>query len=137
MSKVVVIGAGQAGASLVARLRAKGFTGDVTLIGEEHVPPYQRPPLSKAYLLGEMEADRLFLRPASYYADNHIALHTDATAVSIDRADHKVIAAGASWDYDHLVLCTGAVPHRLPPAIGGLLDGVFVARTMSEARVSV
>ncbi|MDJ0821950.1 MAG: FAD-dependent oxidoreductase [Paracoccaceae bacterium] len=132
MSKVVVIGAGQAGASLVARLRSKGFTGDVTLIGEEHVPPYQRPPLSKAYLLGEMEADRLFLRPASYYADNHIALHTDATAVSIDRADHKVIAAGHSWDYDHLVLCTGAVPRRLPPAIGGLLEGVFVARTMSD-----
>ena len=63
MSHVVVIGAGQAGSSLVARLRAKGFDGQITLLGEEPLPPYQRPPLSKAYLLGEMEPDRLLLRP--------------------------------------------------------------------------
>ncbi len=67
MSHVVVIGAGQAGASVVARLRAKGHEGPITLIGEEPVPPYQRPPLSKGYLLGEMEADRLMLRSPEFY----------------------------------------------------------------------
>jgi 3-phenylpropionate/trans-cinnamate dioxygenase ferredoxin reductase component len=66
MSHIVVIGAGQAGASLVAKLRNSGFDGDLTLIGAEPVPPYQRPPLSKAYLLGEMEPERLFLRPESF-----------------------------------------------------------------------
>ena len=69
MKNIVVVGAGQAGASLVARLRAKGFDGAITLLGEEPVPPYQRPPLSKAYLLGEMDMERLFLRPESFYAD--------------------------------------------------------------------
>ena len=61
MNHVIVVGAGQAGASCVARLRSKGFDGQITLIGEESVPPYQRPPLSKAYLLGEMDRDRLYL----------------------------------------------------------------------------
>ena len=63
MAGVVVVGAGQAGSSLVAKLRALGYEGKVTLIGEEHAPPYQRPPLSKKYLLGEMDLERLYLRP--------------------------------------------------------------------------
>ncbi|MEQ9675465.1 MAG: FAD-dependent oxidoreductase, partial [Roseovarius indicus] len=66
MPGIVVIGAGQAGASLVTKLRALGYEGKIALIGEEHVPPYQRPPLSKKYLLGEMELERLFLRPESF-----------------------------------------------------------------------
>ncbi len=94
MDQIVVIGAGQAGASLVARLRTLGHTGKITLIGEEGAPPYQRPPLSKKYLLGEMELERLYLRPASYYADNNITLHTGETAVAIDRADKVVISDG-------------------------------------------
>ncbi|MGB1209211.1 MAG: FAD-dependent oxidoreductase, partial [Paracoccaceae bacterium] len=69
MSGVIVIGAGQAGASCVARLRAKGYDKEITLIGDEPVPPYQRPPLSKAYLLGDMTAERLYLRPEAFYAD--------------------------------------------------------------------
>ena len=74
MAHVIVVGAGQAGASLVAKLRSVGFVGDVTLIGAEKVPPYQRPPLSKAYLLGEMAEERLYLRPAEFYADQGINL---------------------------------------------------------------
>ncbi|MCP4818439.1 MAG: FAD-dependent oxidoreductase, partial [Shimia sp.] len=66
MTHVVVIGAGQAGSSCVAKLRNSGFEGDITLIGAEPVPPYQRPPLSKKYLLGEMDLERLFLRPESF-----------------------------------------------------------------------
>ncbi|MBV7394424.1 NAD(P)/FAD-dependent oxidoreductase [Mameliella sediminis] len=132
MSDIVVIGAGQAAASLVARLRSKGHEGKITLIGEEPVPPYQRPPLSKDYLLGKMELERLFLRPEAFYAENGIELLTSETAVSIDRADKKVVAGGEAISYDHCVLCTGSVPRRLPGAIGGELDGVHVVRTLKD-----
>ena len=132
MSDVVVIGAGQAAASLVARLRSKGHEGKITLIGEEPVPPYQRPPLSKDYLLGKMELERLFLRPEAFYAENGIDLRTSDTAVSIDRADKTVIAGGEAISYDHCVLCTGSVPRRLPGAIGGELEGVHVVRTLRD-----
>ena len=132
MANVVVVGAGQAGASCVVRLRSKGFDGQITLIGEEPVPPYQRPPLSKAYLLGEMQKERLFLRPESFYAENGIDLRVNDTVSAIDRGDKVVIAGGHRIDYDHLVLATGSVPRRLPPAIGGVLDGVHVVRTLLD-----
>ena len=132
MEHVVVVGAGQAGAALVAKLRAEGYAGRLTLIGEEHAPPYQRPPLSKKYLLGEMELERLYLRPESFYGENGIELLRDTTAVSIDRAGGRVIADGAALPYDALALCTGAVPRRLPGAIGGELPGVHVVRTLAD-----
>ena len=84
MSHVVVIGAGQAGASLVAKLRKDGFEGEITLIGAEPVPPYQRLPLSKGYLLGDMALERMFLRPESFYAEQDIALKlSDAAIMSL------------------------------------------------------
>ncbi|MEL6377923.1 MAG: FAD/NAD(P)-binding oxidoreductase, partial [Pseudomonadota bacterium] len=86
MSKVVVIGAGQAGSSCVAKLRTLGFEGKITLIGEEAAPPYQRPPLSKKYLLGEMELERLYLRPESYYAENDISLRLSTRVTGVDAA---------------------------------------------------
>ncbi|MDR9393395.1 MAG: FAD-dependent oxidoreductase [Roseovarius sp.] len=132
MQSIVVIGAGQAGSSLVAKLRTLGFTGKVTLIGEEHVPPYQRPPLSKQYLLGEMALERLFLRPESFYAENHIDLHLDETVTAVDRADKVVITGGRQVPYDQLVFTTGSVPRRLPGAIGGELDGVHVVRELKD-----
>lgn len=132
MSGIVVIGAGQAGASLVAKLRAEGYEGPLTLIGEEGAPPYQRPPLSKAYLLGEMEKERLFLRPESFYADNDITLKLADTAVAIDRKGKVVVAGGESIAYDQLAITTGSVPRRLPGAIGGELDGVHVVRTLAD-----
>ncbi|CUH63168.1 Ferredoxin--NAD(P)(+) reductase fdr [Thalassovita gelatinovora] len=132
MKKVVVIGAGQAGSSLVAKLRNEGFTGSITLIGEEHVPPYQRPPLSKKYLLGDMDLERLFLRPESFYSENGITLHLDQVVQSIDRSDKVVITGGQQIAYDDLVLTTGSVPRRLPGAIGGELDGVYVVRDLKD-----
>ncbi|MDJ0826276.1 MAG: FAD-dependent oxidoreductase [Rhodobacter sp.] len=132
MDKIVVIGAGQAGASLVAKLRSLGHTGPITLIGEENAPPYQRPPLSKKYLLGEMELERLYLRPESFYAENAIELLTNDTAIAIDRTDKVVIAGGQQIAYDQLALCTGSVPRRLPGAIGGELGGVHVVRTLAD-----
>ncbi|MBF9051071.1 FAD-dependent oxidoreductase [Roseobacter sp. HKCCD9010] len=132
MSHIVVVGAGQAGAALAAKLRSEGFGGQITLIGEEHVPPYQRPPLSKAYLMGEMALERLYLRPESYYAENGIDLHLDETVNAIDRADKVVIAGGHQSKYDQLALTTGSVPRRLPGSIGGELRGVHVVRTLAD-----
>ncbi len=130
MAGIVVIGAGQAGASCVAKLRALGYEGSLTLIGQEPTPPYQRPPLSKKYLLGEMELERLFLRPESYYAENGIDLRLNETVTAIDRHDRVVIAGGQSVPYDDLVLTTGSVPRRLPASAGGDLDGVYTVRDL-------
>ena len=133
MSGILVIGAGQAGASLVAKLRNLGFDGDITLIGEEPVPPYQRPPLSKAYLLGDMALDRLFLRPESFYADNNITLRTGTRVAEIDRTAKCVrLESGEDISYDQLALTTGSIPNRLPASIGGDLAGVYTVRTLAD-----
>jgi len=130
--QVVVIGAGQAGAALVARLRGQGFDGGITLIGEEAAPPYQRPPLSKAYLLGEMGADRLWLRAPEFYADQRIDLLLGSKVTAIDPVARVVEVGGARLAYDHLALTTGAIPRRLPAAIGGDLGGVYTVRTLAD-----
>ena len=132
MQRIVVIGGGQAGSSLVARLRNAGFEGQIDLICEEPVPPYQRPPLSKKYLMGEMERERLYLRPESFYAENGITLHLSRTAMAIDRAAKTVTVNGDTLAYDQLALTTGSVPRRLPAAIGGALRGVHVVRTLAD-----
>ena len=132
MSHVVVIGAGQAGSSLGAKLRSAGFEGQITLIGEENAPPYQRPPLSKAYLLGEMEKERLFLRPEAYYADNGITLKLGQPVTALDAAARTVTVGGETLSYDHLALTTGSIPRRLPASIGGDLEGVFTVRDLKD-----
>ncbi|QAX30878.1 NAD(P)/FAD-dependent oxidoreductase [Leisingera sp. NJS204] len=132
MSHIVVIGAGQAGSSLVAKLRKDGFDGEITLIGAEAALPYQRPPLSKAYLLGEMELERLFLRPESFYADNNITLKLGQRVTGIDPAAKTVSLGDELIPYDQLALTTGSDPRRLPAAIGGDLDGVYVVRGLTD-----
>jgi len=132
MTHVVVIGAGQAGSSLVAKLRNSGFDGAVTLIGAEPVPPYQRPPLSKAYLLGDMTLDRLFLRPESFYPEHGIDLRLNQRVTGIDPVARTVFVNGEVLGYDHLVLTTGSEPRRLPASIGGTLAGVYVVRDLAD-----
>jgi 3-phenylpropionate/trans-cinnamate dioxygenase ferredoxin reductase component len=132
MTHVVVVGAGQAGVSVVARLRQQGHDGPITLIGAESALPYQRPPLSKGYLLGEMDLDRLTLRSAEYYADQAITLRLGATVTGIDPGRRRITLGTEEMTYDHLVLATGSVPRRLPAAIGGDLRGVHVVRTLSD-----
>jgi 3-phenylpropionate/trans-cinnamate dioxygenase ferredoxin reductase subunit len=132
MSHIVVIGAGQAGSSLVVRLRNGGFDGEITLIGAEPVPPYQRPPLSKTYLTGEMALERLFLRPEAFYGEQGITLKLGHAVDAIDPAAKTVSVAGEVIAYDQLVLTTGSDPRRLPPAIGGDLAGVHVVRTLAD-----
>lgn len=133
MSGIVVVGAGQAGASLVARLRALGHDGRITLIGAEPLPPYQRPPLSKAYLKGEMALERLFLRPQAFYSDNDIDLRLGRAVTALEPVSRSITLDGERIGYDHLVLATGAVPRRLPPAAGGDLPGVHVLRDVADA----
>jgi len=132
MSDIVVIGAGQAGSSLVAKLRNEGFERSVTLVGAEPAPPYQRPPLSKKYLLGEMEVERLYLRPESFYAEQGIDLRLDATVTAIDRAAKEVVMGEARLPYGRLVLTTGSAPRHLPAAIGGTLRGVYTVRDLAD-----
>lgn len=133
MSHFIVIGAGQAGQSIVTTLRGQGFEGEITLIGEEPVPPYQRPPLSKAYLLGEMELDRLFLRPESYYADENITLRMGCKVTGIDPAAKTVSIGDEVLTYDKLALTTGSAPRLLPATIGGDLGGVYTMRTLADS----
>lgn len=132
MTAIVIIGAGQAGAALAAKLRALGHDGTITMIGEEPAPPYQRPPLSKAYLLGEMELERLYLRAPSFWDDQNITLKLGAPVTSIDRTARTVRVGGETIAYDHLALTTGSQPRRLPAAIGGALKGVYTVRSLAD-----
>lgn len=132
MAGVVIIGAGQAAASLAAKLRGLGYKGKVTIIGEERFAPYQRPPLSKAYLLGEMSLERLLLRAPEFWAGHGVTLRLGQPVAAIDRAAKTVTVGGEALGYEHLVLATGAVPRRLPAVIGGDLAGVHVVRSLAD-----
>ncbi|QBY00322.1 oxidoreductase [Rhodophyticola sp. CCM32] len=132
MAEIVVIGAGQAGSSAVFKLRALGHTGRITLIGDEAFPPYQRPPLSKAYLLGDMTRERLFLMPEPSYQEHDIRLKLGAPVTAIN-PDTKVVSVGdETIKYDELLLATGSSPIQLPAAIGGELGGVYSIRTLAD-----
>ena len=132
MSQIVVIGAGQAGATLVAKLRSAGHAGPITLIGEENAPPYQRPPLSKAYLMGEMAEERLYLRSAEFYESHDITLRLGQKVSAIDAVAKTVTVGSDTLHYDHLALTTGSVPRRLPAAVGGDLGGVYTVRSLGD-----
>jgi 3-phenylpropionate/trans-cinnamate dioxygenase ferredoxin reductase subunit len=132
MSNVVVIGAGQAGAALVMKLRKIGYKGEITLIGDEEALPYQRPPLSKGYLLGDMSLERLFLRPQKYYDDNDITLKLGAPVTGVNSETQKVSFDNEELSYDQLVLATGSKPLLLPASIGGNLEGVYSVRNLND-----
>lgn len=117
---------------MVAKLRKDGFEGEITLIGAENTLPYQRPPLSKAYLLGEMDLERLFLRPESFYADNNITLRLGTVVTAIDAGAKTLSLGDEVIAYDQLALTTGSDPRQLPAAIGGDLGGVFVVRSLGD-----
>ena len=132
MSDYLIIGGGQAAASLAEKLRALGAEGSVTIVGDEPVPPYERPPLSKAYLMGDIAKERLFLRPGAIYAEKDITLRLGARATAIDPVGKTVEVSGQHVSYGKLALVTGSAPIRLPAAIGGDLDGVYTVRTLAD-----
>ncbi|MEO0487845.1 MAG: FAD/NAD(P)-binding oxidoreductase [Pseudomonadota bacterium] len=132
MSRIVVIGAGQAGASLTGKLRSLGHEGEIVLLGEEPASPYQRPPLSKKYLLGDMSLDRMYLKPEAAYGAADIDLRLNARVEAVDTAAKEVHVGGEALSYDQLAFTTGSVPRLLPAAVGGDLGGVFAVRTLAD-----
>ena len=132
MSGIVIIGAGQAGSSLAIKLRALGYEGTVTLIGEEPYAPYQRPPLSKTYLLGEMALERLYLRPEEVYRDQNIELRLGTQVTAIDPVAQVISLGAETLSYDQLALTTGSTPRLLHEAIGGRLKNVFAVRGLAD-----
>ena len=130
---IVIVGAGQAAASFISRHIALGSEQPLLLVGEESHPPYQRPPLSKKYLLGELERERLLIRPLQWYTDQAVELRLDTRIDTIDRERRQVVSsAGESIEYDKLLLCTGSSARALPAEIGGSLDGVFTLRSITD-----
>ncbi|HLJ52343.1 MAG TPA: FAD-dependent oxidoreductase [Rhizomicrobium sp.] len=130
--RIVIVGAGQSGAQAVATLRSEGFAGDITLVGDEPYAPYQRPPLSKAYLMGTMERDRLFLKPDTFYREAKCELILGVAATKIDRDAHQVILAdGRSLVYDKLLLATGSRVRRIK-CPGSELSGIQYLRSIAD-----
>lgn len=130
--RVVIVGAGQAGAALAAKLRALDHADEIVMLGDEAAPPYQRPPLSKAYLLGEMAEDRLWLRTPEFWADQRVTLRLGRAVTDLDPVAKTVTVAGGVVEYDQLALTLGSSPRRLPAALGGSLDGVHAVRTLAD-----
>ncbi|MEM6973938.1 MAG: FAD-dependent oxidoreductase [Pseudomonadota bacterium] len=130
--RIVIIGGGQAALSAAETLRKGGHAGGLDIVSAERIAPYQRPPLSKKYLSREMSLERLKLKPDSFYAEHDITLHLSTEAHSIDRAAGTVETSAGPLPYDRLILTTGAIPRRLPAAIGGDLPGVFTVRDLAD-----
>ena len=129
---VAIIGAGQAAAQLIDSLRRRGHAGAITLVGDEGFP-YQRPPLSKKYLAGELGLDRLQLRQPSYFDEQRVELRLGRRATAIDRHAKQVqLVGGATLDYEHLIIATGSHPRRLKMP-GADLAGVHYLRSLSDA----
>lgn len=130
---IVIIGAGQAGVQTAEALRSSGYEGSITLLGDEAEGPYHRPPLSKAWLAGDMEAAQLVMRAPEMLARKHIELRTGVTVTGIDRAAQRVLLAdGTSLAYSGLLLATGSTPRRLPLP-GGDAAGVLALRSKADA----
>lgn len=128
----LIIGAGQAGYQCAESLRQEGYSAPITLIGDEPSLPYQRPPLSKAYLLGDLDAERLLFRTPAYYAEQGIATRLATRVTGIDRAARTVqTETGEALGYDRLVIATGARVRPLPVP-GADLAGIFYLRDLAD-----
>jgi len=133
VTRIVIVGAGQAGAQAAGSLRLAGFDGEIVMFGAEAAPPYQRPPLSKSFLKGDLEEARLYLRPPSYYTENDIDLRTGCGVRAVDCARQTVTTAlGEDVVYDKLLLATGASSRKLNIP-GAENAGVHYLRTLTDA----
>jgi len=129
----VIVGASLAGAKAAEALRAEGFDGRIVLIGEESERPYERPPLSKDYLLGKADRETMYVHPQEWYPEHDVDLRLGVAVTSIDRAAHEVsLADGSRTGYAKLLLATGSSPRRLPVP-GDDLDGVFYLRRVGDS----
>ncbi len=133
MARVLIIGAGHAGGSAAAFLRQSGYAGEIVLIGEEATAPYQRPPLSKGYLKGEVDAGNLKLKADDFYAGQGIEMKLARKIIAINPGSKRVIFAdGAEAAYDSLIIATGSRP-RLLTTPGAALPGILALRTIADA----
>ncbi|MGW7005874.1 NAD(P)/FAD-dependent oxidoreductase [Streptomyces sp. NPDC054933] len=131
-STFVIVGASLAGAKAAEALRGNGFDGRILLIGDEPDPPYERPPLSKGYLMGKQDRETIFVHPSQWYADQGIDLRLDTIVTAIDRYRKAVtVSGGETIGYDKLLLVTGASPHRLAVP-GADLDSVLYLRRAGD-----
>ncbi|MBT0994947.1 FAD-dependent oxidoreductase [Cellulomonas sp. DKR-3] len=131
--RVVVVGAGLAGAKVAESLRARGYAGSLVVLGAEPVRPYERPPLSKGYLQGSDERESVFVHPEAWYDEHDVDLRPDATVTSLDLASgHVVDAGGGRTAFDRLVLATGSAPRGLDVP-GAELEGVVTLRTLADS----
>ena len=129
---IVVIGAGQAGLQTIMSLRQTGYESAITLVGDEAFLPYQRPPLSKAYLSGNMERERLFLKPDEFFTDNNVTLKLDTSVESLDAAAKSVtLSNGETLSFEYAVIATGSHP-RLLNVPGRELANIFDLRGMAD-----
>ncbi|WP_300612810.1 FAD-dependent oxidoreductase, partial [Trebonia sp.] len=132
MTTFVIVGGGLAGAKAAETLRAEGFDGDVVLFCAEDDRPYERPPLSKGYLLGKAARDSAFVHPAGWYPEHGVDLRTGVTVTAIDPGAHRVAYDGGTLSYGKLLLTTGAEPRRIDiPGAG--LDGVLYLRRIGDS----
>lgn len=133
-SAIVIVGAGHGGVQLACSLREAGHAGTIHLIDNEGTLPYQRPPLSKSFLTGQISADELSLRGSTYYQDNQIELHRGDACTRVDRiARTATLASGIALRYDHLVMATGARPRLLSGGLGADFCNVLALRTLGDA----
>jgi 3-phenylpropionate/trans-cinnamate dioxygenase ferredoxin reductase subunit len=133
VSSIVIVGGGQAGAQAVDTLRREGFVGRLVLISDEDMLPYQRPPLSKKFLSGEMAAERLLFRHRAFYDEHAVELKLGVRAAHIATAARRVaLSNGEEIDYDRLLLCSGAVPRRMT-CPGSDLPGLHYLRNVDDA----
>lgn len=131
---VLIVGAGQAGGRTAEALRAQGFTGRIALVGREPWSPYERPALSKSYLLGQEEAQAMALQPASFWEAQSIDLYLGCEVLELDRAGHRARLADGRWlGYRHLVVATGGHPRQLKVPGDGTA-GVLALRTIEDAQ---
>ncbi len=132
--RFVIVGAGLAGAKAAETLREEGFGGQVVLLGDETDRPYERPPLSKGFLQGTLEREKVFVHPADWYGVHDVDLRLGTAATSLDRGTREVVLAGADrLGFDKLLLATGSTPRRLPIP-GTDLDGVHYLRRLEDSQ---
>ena len=129
----VIVGASLAGAKAAETLRADGFSGGVVLLGEETERPYERPPLSKGYLLGKDERSSIYVHDEGWYAQNDVDLRLGVSVTALDPAARQVsLAGGGTVGYDRLLLTTGAAPRRLSTP-GADLGGIAYLRRVGDS----
>ena len=133
MSEMVIVGGGQAGYSVASKLRDAGYKGNIDIICGEDSIPYQRPPLSKKFLMGEIPQERLFIRPETFYKEKNINLRLGMSVAKIDRKASEVLCSdGSRLSYKKLFLVTGSTPNIFPEKLGGNLKGVYYLRSLAD-----